>query len=1815
MPALRAVFLTLLLFVLVVSVAPPTRAAAAPAPAPSKTPQSLGNTALAFVPNVGQVAPTILFQARAPRGTIAFARDHVALTVPLAANADVDQAPSPLTREYGSVALYFENANRAPEITRGQRKQGVMNFLRGNDPTQWRSNVPTYAGITYKNLYDGIDLAYDGIQGLLKGNYFIAAGADPNVIRWRYEGAARVRVEADGALYITLPQTREDADGRVRHVYELIERAPKAWQIVNGARQEVAVKFALNEQGTIGFELGAYNAAQPLTIDPEFGYAKMLSGSGQDYAYSIAVDPAGNAYITGMTTSVDFFTTEGAFDKIFDGDPNCSLAAPCEDAFVVKLAADGELIYSTFLGGSNEDRAEDVAADEAGRAYIVGSTFSGDFPLKNPYQTTNNHSAFVTVLSPDGGALEYSTKYGSSGLNIGTSVAVDSEGFVYVGGYTTSFDLPTRNAFQASNLSCQCENGYTNSPLFEGVTDSFVAVFNPARFGVDSLRFASYYGGSGEDFLRELAVDIAGNIFAIGDTDSPDLNTPLSYDNNCAVGEEGYCLDAFVIKVNVIAKRLDYATYLGGSKAEGGHGIALADNSGDVYVAGATASTDFPLRLAYDSSFGGWTDAFYVKLDTDVSGAQSLLYGTYLGGMYHDTAYSIAVNQLETPYVYGFTTSENFPVTQDAIQPQPGRPAPPYSCDFELPDACSDAFLTQFSTDGANLEYSTFFGSAYDDNDFAFAVGVAVKGFDVYLAGFANDDHLTNELNPTPIVRGAFRNVFVGKFSSDSDGDGLPDTWETNGVTLGGEFLDLPAMGARPDHKDVFVHADWMADFLKPTNADMAVVLDAFYRAPLTNPDGRNGINLHIDLGSDSVMNPETGATWGAYSRAGLLPYAEATGAFNGLSYNWDAFEELEEMYFIPAKNREHVFHYAAFLNTVPRAANNFQPAGIARTIPGHEFLIALGNLDQVGSIRGGTGLQKALTFMHELGHALGLNHGGVDEVNYKPNYLSVMNYHFSATGLIKQNGQRVIDYARYALPSLNEEALDEIVGIQAPDTFQTFWAPVGNNAAPEANAPTFGGCGHDRENYNRALAYPALDWDCSGDLTLAPTRVDLNIDGRVETLESYEDWHRIRFDGNGTIGDFSGLFADAVEEPFDGVGIEEQFANLPPQLILAEINAPQDNVCYTPTRGSAPLLVHFDGRASTDPDGTIERYEWDFGDGTTGEGALIDHTYTQFGIYYATLAVYDNDGKVNLIPERLEINVGESQHAPPCNVALTADLDVDVYATPEPARQGAQLQYDIYLANLGPDAVSDAVVNVTLPNGTTFAQTFGEGNCTTPDVGMGGDVSCAFGYFNVEGSCSECSTGARQTLIVNVLENAPSTVQVTFSATTNQNETQPNNNSQAVTTNVLPPRHAFVSELGNCGAETFCFANLQDALDQLTANDRLTLLDGTHTLAYNTTLRRLIVNAGATLDTGENVLTLTGIFNNQGIVRNRSFASNFARDTSFTFLDALGRSAAQIALNDAGDMGDTTVITTLNGSPANTNCGTFGARGILRVFDITPTQTAQVSATLRLHYDALTEGNGTSANTVTIYHCENGAWHELTGDYVRGAENGLNYVELAGVTNFSPFALGGAAPTASELNAFEAAALSANQVRVTWETANELNLIGFNLYRALENAEEIQLNAALIPAQNVGSINGAPYEFLDDAARANTTYRYRLELVRADGSTFSETFSITTPNECGNVPAAPTMLAPNEGKKILKKKVTLKWSADACAASYELVARKQSADGEIVLQKSGIPKTQLKLKNLGKGKYVWQVRGCVGGNAPVCGEWSAWARFVMAGR
>ena len=347
----------------------------------------------------------------------------------------------------------------------------------------------------------------------------------------------------------------------------------------------------------------------------------------------------------------------------------------------------------------------------------------------------------------------------------------------------------------------------------------------------------------------------------------------------------------------------------------------------------------------------------------------------------------------------------------------------------------------------------------------------------------------------------------------DTDGDGLCDDWEKNGFTVMVNgvpvFVNLPAMGADPNHKDIFIQADYMdgqafciplfgclfGHSHKPTLAAIALMTQAFASSPVPNPDGTTGVRIHVDCGPDCVMNPVTGATWGALSMAHSLPHQATLGTAAGGNYSWAAFDVIKRANFSPA--RAQAFHYLVLAHDL---GNLDGTSGISRGITASDFIVSLGSWPN----QTGTTLQQGGTIMHELGHNLSLQHGGTDGINFKPNFLSVMNYFFQTGGLIVNGAQGKFDYSRFLLPALNENALNENVGLNGGAQLATYGTMY---YCQGAGASTFVG-----------NANGPIDWNCNGAANQPAVATDINNDGARSILSTFNDWPSLVFTG-GSIG------------------------------------------------------------------------------------------------------------------------------------------------------------------------------------------------------------------------------------------------------------------------------------------------------------------------------------------------------------------------------------------------------------------------------------------------------------------------------------------------------------------------------------------------------------------------------------------------------------------------------------------------------------------------------------------------------------------------
>jgi len=501
-----------------------------------------------------------------------------------AKNTPAEVKPSKRERATQAVLrIRFVGANPKTRVQGQEELPGKANYFIGNAPTKWRTKVPTYAKVRYDDLYPGVDLIYYGTQRQLEYDVVVRPGADPNRIIFGIQGADDLEVDAQGDLVL------HTAAGQIR------QHKPFVYQEVDGVRKEIPGGYVLRDTHQVGFRVTAYDPSLPLIIDPLLVYSTYLGGANNDNASAVAVDAAGNAYVTGITASAtNFPTTAGAFQTTLGGG---------SDAFVTKLNPTGTaLIYSTFLGGSDFDTGVGIAVDASGNAYVTGSTASTNFPTTaGAFQTTlagpgggSLTDAFVTKLNPTGTALVYSTYLGGRDFDNGEEVAVDAAGNAYVTGRTSSTDFPTTvAAFQTTSA---------------GGGDAFVTKLNSTG---SALVYSTFLGGAeSSDGGFGIAVDALGNAYVTGLTNSTDFPTTAGAFQTTI----GSTQSAFVTKLNPTGSALVYSSYLGGSSLDQGSGIAV-DARANAYVTGVTLSTDFPTTGdAFQTTLGGSTDAFVAKL-------------------------------------------------------------------------------------------------------------------------------------------------------------------------------------------------------------------------------------------------------------------------------------------------------------------------------------------------------------------------------------------------------------------------------------------------------------------------------------------------------------------------------------------------------------------------------------------------------------------------------------------------------------------------------------------------------------------------------------------------------------------------------------------------------------------------------------------------------------------------------------------------------------------------------------------------------------------------------------------------------------------------------------------------------------------------------------------------------------------------------------------------------------------------------------------------------------------------------------------------
>jgi len=622
--------------------------------------------------NAGQFPDNVIFMAISDSGPISFG----------AWGSDLSLV-SPESGQTALVGFRFDGASDAVTLAGMERLDCSANFLTGNDPEAWITGVEMYRGIKYVGLYPGIDLVYEGLPDGLKSTYIVRPGADPGVIILEYSGQEGLSLAPDGSLVLT---TRA---GPVVH------SAPYCYQLIEGSIVEVSSSYRMTGQGGVGFMVGDYDPGYDLVIDPVLKYGLYLRGLGVSEAYGVASDPQGNAYVTGRTFSTPYNVSAGSTGSNAGGtdvvvvkiNPEGTLPlfitylggegndagygiqidasggvyvvgttnstnfpvvnplqgdnAGLNDAFVMRLAPNGSsLVYSTYLGGNNNDYGYAIALDGANNAYITGSTESSSFSVPSTMKRTSRggiSDAYLLKIRSDGRELIDTEYVGGKVMETGYGIAVDEAGYAYIAGETFSWDFPVKNAAY---------------PTFGGYSDAFVTKIAPAG---DPFVYSTYIGGSDMDGARAIDVGSDGSVHVTGLTRSRNFPT-----KNAFKPVNPGLISSFYTRLEPSGNALNLSTYLTGPGFDEGRGIVV-NPAGSVYITGITKAENMQTINASQPHYGGGvSDAFIAKF---AEGESYPAYLTYFGGSNKEEAYGIAADGKCGVFISGVTWSDNMPAS------------------------------------------------------------------------------------------------------------------------------------------------------------------------------------------------------------------------------------------------------------------------------------------------------------------------------------------------------------------------------------------------------------------------------------------------------------------------------------------------------------------------------------------------------------------------------------------------------------------------------------------------------------------------------------------------------------------------------------------------------------------------------------------------------------------------------------------------------------------------------------------------------------------------------------------------------------------------------------------------------------------------------------------------------------------------------------------------------------------------------------------------------------------------------------------------
>jgi len=616
-----------------------------------------------FTENLGQLPdPDIILYSYDATGGIAFMPSSVVLTrtSPVEENGDAPTSDGTRVIQGHNIVITFPGSHVVRP--RGADPEGgQMNFILGNDPEGWVSGARGYRTVIYEDIYEGIDLRYGTVDGMLKYEFVLEPGADPSDIVVSVEGLDSLSLDTGGSLSMSTP------------LGPFIDRDLRVFY-GDDPGSELQASFRLLSPSSYTFTLPDRDPGRTVVIDPLME-GTYFGSREYDVIGSVAVDSAGNTVVAGYTTSTTFPTTVGAFQETTGGS---------QDIFIAKLTGDcSDVIFSTLIGGSGREIYPHLVMASDGDIVVTGRTESDDFPITNgSFQTSRsgNTESFVLRLAGDGGSLESSTYIGGIGIDYPTDVDVDGDGNVYITGICDGGDFPTTNG-----------SLFNESPYDR---DAYITKFFP---DLSTLVYSTYLNGVDEGTsvnAEGIAVTSTGEAVVVGWTSSNQFPTTGGVHKTTKTGAD---IDAFAAKLSADGSSLVLCTYLGGASDDKALGVAL-DPSGPVVVVGETDGGFPTTREAFKQAYGGGTDGFVAILSSDWS---ILTYSSYAGGNAVDDVVTAAFDAAGRVYIAGTSRSDDILTTETALQ--------------HTISGLTDSFITVIGPGGGRVLYSSYLGGGYND--------------------------------------------------------------------------------------------------------------------------------------------------------------------------------------------------------------------------------------------------------------------------------------------------------------------------------------------------------------------------------------------------------------------------------------------------------------------------------------------------------------------------------------------------------------------------------------------------------------------------------------------------------------------------------------------------------------------------------------------------------------------------------------------------------------------------------------------------------------------------------------------------------------------------------------------------------------------------------------------------------------------------------------------------------------------------------------------------------------------------------------------